>query len=323
VKILFLESSPIWLNGLPHGFHDLGHEVMASGPLTKENTPRIIEQFSPDFIFTVGWGPEQSITKQNWIRECTKKAKLIYWAVEDPHFTSVYTLPLIKRMRPDFVFTLAKDLVHFYKNRGIPSEHLDFGFHPAIHRKVEPIADFKSDISIVANGYPLVLQESPNHFRNESLRILLNPLLKNNVKVNIWGRHWGEMKPILGYSIPTHSIKGHISYLDANKVYSSSNIILGPQNYKTQVTQRTYEILASGGFLITLDTPAIRELFKPGEEIIVSSSSEETLKLTKYFLENPVEREKIRMQGQFAVQPHSYKQRASYIIDCLKKEKII
>jgi len=30
MRILFLESHPMWIHGLPNGFRDLGHEVMVS-----------------------------------------------------------------------------------------------------------------------------------------------------------------------------------------------------------------------------------------------------------------------------------------------------
>ena len=34
MRILFLESDPMWIYGLPYGFCDVGHSVMVSGPLT-------------------------------------------------------------------------------------------------------------------------------------------------------------------------------------------------------------------------------------------------------------------------------------------------
>lgn len=57
MKILFLESHPMWIYGLPNGFRDAGHQVLVSGPLTKENLPNMIKEFSPDLIFSMGWGP--------------------------------------------------------------------------------------------------------------------------------------------------------------------------------------------------------------------------------------------------------------------------
>ncbi|WCK53280.1 glycosyltransferase [Aneurinibacillus sp. Ricciae_BoGa-3] len=325
MKVLFLDSSLIWLNCIPHGFRDLGHVVRASGPLTQENIPKIIDEFSPDLIVTVGWGPEHTKVKQNWIRERVKAAGVphIYWAVEDPHFTSSYTLPLLMRMQPDFVFSLSADMVDFYCKLGIPSAQLDFGFHPYVHKRGNHDPEYDSSISLVANAYPDVLEQAPDHYRNHSLQTLIKPLLINKIKLSIWGRNWEKMNHILGHDIPPEWIKGYLDYTDTNRVYSSSAIMLGLQNYEHQVTQRTYEILGSGGFLITSDTPAVRKLFKPGCDLVVSSSPEETLYLIDYYLKNPDEREQIQRQGQLSVQAHSYTNRADYIIKCLQHEGIL
>jgi spore maturation protein CgeB len=84
--------------------------------------------------------------------------------------------------------------------------------------------------------------------------------------------------------------------------------MIGLQNYQTQVTQRTYEILGSGGFLLTSDIPAVRELFIPDKHFIVSSNPDETKNRVRYFLKRPELREKIRSAGMEAVKVHSYKQ---------------
>ena len=325
MKILFLDSSPIWLNCLPHGFKDLGHEVKASGPLTENNISEMMEEFEPNLVVTVGWGPEHTKIKQNWIRNSVKSANIphIYWAVEDPHFTTSYTLPLLMRMQPDFVFSLSTDMVNFYRKIGIPSAHLDFGFHSNVHRTVDFELEYSSPISLVANAYPQVLKEAPSHFRHQSLKNLVEPLLKRKTHINLWGKSWNEMDNILSTTIPSNYIKGYIDYTSANKVYSSSEIMLGLQNYKTQVTQRTYEILACGGFLITSDTPAVRKLFKPGHDLVVSSSPEETIALIEYYLKNPQKRKKIQKNGQITVQDYSYTNKAEYIINCLINEGLI
>ena len=115
---------------------------------------------------------------------------------------------------------------------------------------------------------------------------------------------------------------GYLPYTLANHVYSSSDIILGIQNHPTQLTQRIYEILASGGFLITSDTPEIRSLFSPGKDLIVSSSPRETLDLVNDYLQEADKREIIRENGQKSVAVHHYKNKAAYIIDVLRSENI-
>jgi spore maturation protein CgeB len=296
MRILFLESHPMWIHGLPNGFIDAGHEVLISGPLYKKLIPRLIEQFKPH----------------------------VYWATEDPTHRSTFTIPYIKATIPDFVFTISADSVPEYLKMGIPSAYLDFGFHQKVHHpSIIPYPIHKSNCALVANAYPKVLKKYPQHFRHCSLDILLSPLLKNNVDVHMYGKEWENMQSILGYKIPPHQTRGSISYLDANKIYSSAEIILGLQNSTKQVTQRTYEIMGSSGFLLTVDTPAMRKIGIHERDFILTNSREETIKYVNHFLQFPEQRYEIQKNGLQAVAPHSYKERAKYIINVLKEKFII
>jgi len=324
MRILFLESDPMWIHGLPNGFLDAGHEVQISGVLTKENIPEMISEFKPDLIITMGWTNELVGEKVSWIRKYVKLAKIphVYWATEDPTHTISFTLPLIQQMQPDFVFTICRQRVDYYKKMGIKAAHLDFGFHPRIHH-FSPLEDkYRHSIAVVANGYPQNLALHPKHYRIESLKTLISPLIKENIRIDFYGWGWENLADILGYSIPEEWIHEYLPYTLANHVYSSSDIILGLQNHPTQLTQRTYEILASRGFLITSDTPEIRSLFTPDEDLLVSSSPQETLDLVIYYLKEKDKREKIREHGQNSVKIHHYKNRATYMINVLQSKKL-
>ncbi|PKG21760.1 CgeB family protein [Niallia nealsonii] len=325
MRILFIDSNELLMYGLANGFREAGHEVRVSGKINEKTIPSLISSFQPHLIFTEGWGEENDAPwKQELICKQVKDSGIphIYWAVEDPHFTLNFTLPLIARMKPDFVFTLSSSLVDFYKKLNIRAAHLDFGYEPSIHHPTS-VTQYDYSIAVVANAYPKVLTESPEHFRNNSLHALIKPLVKKNIRIDFWGQHWDKMGEVLGVDIPQNWIHGYLPYKDAYKVYNEAKIIIGPQNYKSQVTQRTYEILGSGGFLLTSDTPAVRELFKPGKDLIVSSSKEETLRLVDYYLNHPEERTKISLQGHKSVSKHSYRKRAKQVIQTLFDEGII
>ncbi|CAH2714990.1 hypothetical protein BACCIP111895_02167 [Neobacillus rhizosphaerae] len=325
MRILFLESHPMWIHGLPNGFIDAGHQVRISGPLDDLNIPKLISEFQPDLIITMGWGPENStIDKQNKIYEGTINENVphVYWATEDPTSTEIFTMPYIRRTHPDFVFTICRDRVKYYRNLGIPSEHLDFGYHPKVHFPLEIDSQFYSPVAIVANGYPKKLSYFPGHFRHQSMKNLIKPIIENNVRINFYGNNWEHMGPHLGVEIPKDWIRGYIDYTSANKVYSSSDIIIGLQNLPTQLTQRTYEVLGSGGFLLTNSTSEVNRVFTAGQDLITSSSPEETLELVNHFLLQPKDRKKIQKQGLEAVLIHSYKARAQYMLDVLEKNGV-
>lgn len=325
MRILFLESHPMWIHGLPNGFIDCGHEVKISGPLDDLDINKLISEFKPELIITMGWGPENSSTKkQKKIYDSTININVphVYWATEDPTSAEVFTMPYIRRTHPDFVFTICRDMVGYYRRLGIPSEYLDFGYHPKVHYPIEFDPQYYSPVAIVANGYPKKLSYFPNHFRFQSMKSLIKPLIENNIKINFYGNNWSDMETLLGVEVPKEWIRGYIDYTIANKVYSSSDIIIGLQNLPTQLTQRTYEVLGSGGFLLTNNTREVNQVFKAGRDLISSSTPEETVELVNYFLQHPKERERIQKYGLETVQKHSYKERAVYILKILEENGV-
>ena len=325
MRVLFLENHPMWIHGLPNGFRDAGHTVKISGTLTKYKLPRLLRRFRPDLIISMGWTPEHSDNKQKWMRRFVGSSGIphIYWATEDPTHHESFSLPYVRTVKPDFVFTICRSKVKDYKKMGIKAAHMDFGYHQKVHRNGVSIKRLRSNIAIVANGYSRILNIYPKHFRIKSLHHLIRPLVKDRTRIDIWGKQWEGMKPILGVGVPRSWLHGYLPYPDAHKVYNSAKIVIGPQNQLTQVTQRTYEILGSGGFLLTSDTPEIRRLFKPGKDLVVSRSAKQTRNLVRYYLKHPKQRERIRKQGKITVLRHNYKQRALYMIQQLKKHKIL
>jgi spore maturation protein CgeB len=325
MKILFLESHPMWIYGLPNGLKELGHTVIVSGPVSKENIVDMISKYEPDLILSMGWTPEHSKEKQPWIRDAAKTANipLVYWSTEDPLHTKNFTLPLICTMQPDFVFTVTPSLCETYEKLGIKAAHLDFGYHPIVHYNTEPYSKYSANIAVVANAYPEFLEQNPEVFRSESFEKLILPLLKENIRVDFWGNHWQRLGDQLGVPIPSNWIHGYLNYKKARKVYSSSKIVIGLQNCTDQLSQRTFEVLGSGGCLLTSDTEAVREKFVPDKDLIVSSSPEETIEKIKYYLKNNKQREAIRRNGMAAIKPHSYYYRAKEMIKVLVKRRVI
>ncbi|WP_370297336.1 glycosyltransferase [Rossellomorea marisflavi] len=326
MKIVFFESSPLWIHGLPGGFKDEGHEIKISGPLTPESIHTILSEFRPDLAFTMGCGQEQMDSKPIWIKTAVRSydIPLIYWSVEDPAYTRVWSLPFIKKLQPDFVFSICPDIIPVFKKFGIKAAHLDFAYQPDIHFPAVEQKDPEFPIAVVANAYPHIFNKFPQmKYRLETINTLIKPLIRANIPIAFHGKDWDKSNSFLGLDIPSDWLHGYVPYREATKVYHSSEIILGLQNYPYQLSQRTYEILGSGGCLLTQNSPAVNQLFTAGKELITSSSSEQTVERVHYLLANPSVREEMRNKGRLAVQDHTYRHRARYIIDMLVKEHIL
>lgn len=325
MKILFLENHPMWIYGLPLGFKDIGMDVLTSPVISEESLRDTVFNYKPDLVFSLGWTEEHSVEKQAWVKKYLESANIphAYWATEDPTHTETFTLPFVNYSKIDYIFTICSAKVEYYQKLGLKAFHLDFAYHPRTNCRTNVEGRYAKQLAVVANAYPEILGRYPGHYRVASMKNLLIPLIKENVRVDFWGRGWNHMAGVLGEPVPLEWLHGYLDYLETNKVYSSADIIIGLQNHRTQVTQRTYEILGAEGFLLTSDTPEIRRLFQPGRDLVVSSSAEETIDLVRYYLKKPAEREKISRQGKETVEKyHTYKHRASYIMNLLKQEGI-
>lgn len=329
MRILFLENNVARKNLLFSGFKQLGHEARFSGKLNEYEISETINKFSPDLIFSMGWGLYQTPKYQEFISKYVKNSKIphMYWSVEDPKHTHTFTLPLIDKICPDFVFTICKAKVDYFKLLGIPSAHLEFGYNPNIHYPTSSDDDYRCSIALIARPYTHLFYECPQSYRIKSIKKLVVPLINKHIRVDVWGKgwnkYWKETESTMKCTMSKEWIHGYIPYTDTNKVYNSADIVLGFQNNHTHLTRRTFEILGSGGFLITCDTLGVRQLFKPGKDLVVSSSPKETLELVNYYMYRPDEREKICKQAKFAVKNHTYKHRAAYVLDVLKKQGIL
>lgn len=310
---------------LPLGFKQCGHEVKKSGVILEGKLRRQIAEFKPDLIISMGWNQDQSSERQLITRKVVENSGIphVYWSIEDPCFTEEFCLPFLRTVQPDFVFSICSETVELYKKIGIKCAHMDFGYSSLIHHPIIPREESRYPIAVVANFYPNAIGNK-KFKRYESIKKLIVPLLKENIRIDFWGRDWERAGDWLGYYVPKEWIRGqHLPYIETNKVYNSSTIVIGLQNTDNLLTQRTYEILAAGGFLLTSNTTRVRNSFKVGEHLIVSSSPEETIKHVKYYLEHPDQCRRIAMQAPSATIGNSYKERAEYMIDVLRMQGIL
>ncbi|MGD8189252.1 CgeB family protein [Brevibacillus ginsengisoli] len=319
MRVLFIDSNYKLQHTLSQGFQELSHNVKISGRLTNENDlAKMIDDYSPDLVVTQGWSRETSRISKEWIRNQVKLRGIphIYWSVEDPIHTHSFCIPLVQTMQPDYIFTISSQTVDLYRSLGFHADYLDFGYSSGIHYPTNQNKKYKRRIAVVANAQAYTFGMEGNE-RLKSLKVLVKPLLKRKIRVDFWGEGWKNAERFLGVHIPMGWLHGKIPYKATNHVYNSADIVIGLQNRMDQVSQRTYEILAAGGLMLTLDTPAIQQQFHSGVHLITSASPRQTLNQINYYLTHPKRRLEIRKRAPEAILQHSYRNRAQYIIERL------
>jgi spore maturation protein CgeB len=96
-------------------------------------------------------------------------------------------------------------------------------------------------------------------------------------------------------------------------------LAISPQ-YIGYTSNRLYNILASGGFCLTLWFPGIEDLFENKKHLVWFKTPEEAVKLARYYMEHPLEREKIAKQGHKEyLSKHTAQKRLDYMFDILRK----
>lgn len=319
IRVLFIESDHRFIFGLPLGFRDAGHTILVTSSLN--NLEQLLIHFKPTFTILMGWSIIHTDDNLSLISILLHKYHIpcIYWSTEDPTFTNLFSIPLVKRLSPDYVFTVSKEAIQAFETLGYPASYLPFGYQPSIFKPLTEYNQPKYAISLIGNAYPNVLNYDMNHYRQISLSLLLNPILEHNQKVDIWGSHWDKMQTFLTYAIPFAWQHGPIHYLKCNTIYNQSHIVLGLQNYKEDVlAMRTYEILGSGSLMLTSYNTKLLEYFNPGKDFIMIDSEESTMEHVNYYLRHPDEKLKFQLSARKSVSEHSYLYRALEIIKCLK-----
>jgi len=186
---------------------------------------------------------------------------------------------------------------------------------------------YESDISFVGSLLPDKREFVSKH---------LFPLMKKyNVKV--YGSDWTPQDQILGYVQkvgqyfninPLKNVrKVKLPLNDERKVYSSSKISLNiHENHQRlngkDFNERTFKIIASGGFEICDDVKVLRRYFNE-KELVMAANTNDWFDKIDYYIKYPTKRNAIIKSGlKKILTEHTYMNRVNQIIDIYNNRNI-
>lgn len=114
--------------------------------------------------------------------------------------------------------------------------------------------------------------------------------------------------------------KGSVDYwTEMPKVFAESKINLNftIPNIKSGIPLRIWDILGSGGFLLTNYQPEVYDYFKEGEEIVSFYSRDDLLEKATFYMSHDSEHRRISEAGLAAVRPHTYEARIRQLLSLL------
>jgi spore maturation protein CgeB len=108
---------------------------------------------------------------------------------------------------------------------------------------------------------------------------------------------------------------GQRLFNEAARKYAESKICFNI-SMTDDLNMRTFEVMATGSFLLTSWIPTIEELFEDGKHLVLYRTMDECIEKAKYYLEHDEERERIAQAGcEEVLKHHTIQHRVNVILD--------
>ena len=274
---------------------------------------RAIAKVKPDYAIVMNGVALTDAAKE----ECKKNGtKLVHWAYDSP-----VRLPWVLEQAKgfDLIYTYEPDDVELFSSLA-PTSYLPLGYDDRIYRSASPSQSRDIDLCFVG----AIRRIWPK--RIELLQEVAGELKRGNVEI------WSDTIPyyspsrfldllIIGAGRNLRVRRKEASHEEINSLYNRSKICLNIHHSQSRraLNPRTFEILGSGGFLLTDRTLDGVYGFESGKDCWLYSDTESLIQSVREFLADGDKRERIANHGhEIAKRYHSYVARASKILKDLR-----
>ncbi len=269
---------------------------------------REIERFSPDIMLVMKAAMITPKARELMSKMGTKK---VLWA-----YDNVKTFPIISRTASDydFIYTYEPDDV-LVLSRETSARFLPMAYDPDAYSPEERAGGARWDLSFVGSlrDVPVrkrTVQRVADRFRDRRIGVWTDTL------------HWYSHRRLndLRFKGSRKNIDltaRTLEHKEINDIYNGSAICLNihhPQSINAP-NPRSFEILGSGGLLLTDRKLDIIEGFESGEGYRYYSSTDELLEMVQEYLEDDEKRAKLAAKGHSIVEKsHKFSDRARTIL---------
>ena len=266
---------------------------------------------SPDYVLVL---KAVDLTEMTVAHCANSGTKTVLWA-----YDSAAEYPIIGSAAPKY------DLVYTYEpadiealSRTCSPKLLPMAFDPRFYFRKTGRGSKSLDICFVGavDMYPQrrrLLKHISDRFREKT--------------IGVWtdSAHWyshKRVRDVLGFG-SKRNVELHRQTLDhasVNDIYNRSRICVNVHHRQSvrAVNPRTFEILGSGGLLITDRRLDEIEGFEGGEGYVHYSDESELMDRLGMLLEDEQKAQRIADAGYLAARTHTYEQRARTILDALR-----
>ena len=199
----------------------------------------------------------------------------------------------------DAMYLTNRGEVSIYRRRGVNARFITGGCDAHAHRRVRAPAEFyRSEVAFI--GKP-----------NTAERVELMQAVSRRFDLKLWGAGWERfgLKPAAR----------HVYAAGYRKICAGAKIILGwniDPGVELYFSNRTWYTLGCGGFLLTLYSPRLEELFGRAKHLDWFTSIEECCRMIDYYLVHEQQRLEIAAAGcRLAHEKYSYERMVARIMD--------
>ena len=175
---------------------------------------------------------------------------------------------------------------------------------PACTAKVPARVDLEYDVIFLGNA----------RGRRPDGRGIIRDAQEAGLPVMVWGNHWEK-------HLPPERIGGRYwPYQELQNLYAAARITLNDHHPDMAregfVSNKVFDILAAGGFVISDPNPGLERLF--GDAVPQYQSPGHLGELARYYLDHEDERQALSRQGRDAALRHTYKKVAERLLAALR-----
>ncbi|MCD8151207.1 MAG: glycosyltransferase [Clostridiales bacterium] len=193
-----------------------------------------------------------------------------------------------------------------------------------MYREINPKLSIPSGLLLqCTDSDAMVYQEEPQEeydllFIGNSrhqFRPVLKDLLPTKHKLAVYGRHWNKF-PVFDYVV-----KEYMDNAKIGQAYHDARIVLNDHYDDMReydlISNRIFDVLAAGGFVISDYLPGIETVFE--NNVVTYQGREDLKEKIDYYLEHEEERKKKAKAGQkIVLERHTFQERVKAIIEVLE-----
>jgi glycosyltransferase involved in cell wall biosynthesis len=212
------------------------------------------------------------------------KDPIIYWPTDTHVSGDSYSYRLGIAKKSDIVFSAQKPAVEQFAKDGVNAIWLPCGVEPQAYPRYELLTKH-NDVCFVG------------HINCEERVMALDRLFKE---------------------FPNFFF-GQRQFEDCARIYADSKICFNIA-LNEDVNMRNFEVLGSGGFLLTSRVKALEELLTDGVHCVMYDNLDDMVEKAKYYLEHDEERDRIANAGyEHVIANHTIDHRVNVILDAINK----